>query len=156
MDFGGGNFAEYVWQWSKFTLCTRESNRASTKTGQIHNHFLFIKNKQLFISTEGFSTLEKKRPDMWAMLPFQSGVNKPLQIIMAVWRPFCLNSNFLGRVWQPSAENNGAQKAFNIYRGLSHHTRSLSRIVCRGRERPKGRKGTLRPDFQANTRPRIF
>jgi hypothetical protein len=23
-------------------------------------------------------------------------------------------------------------------------------------ERPKGSKGTLRPDFQANTRPRIF
>ncbi len=48
------------------------------------------------------------------------------------------------------------QKAITIYRGLSHLTRSLSRIVCRGQERPKGRKGTLRPDFQAYTRPRFF
>jgi hypothetical protein len=34
---------------------------------------------------------------------------------------------------------------------LSHLTRSLSKIVCRGQEGPKSSKGTLRPDFQANT-----
>jgi hypothetical protein len=36
--------------------------------------FLFIKNKWLFIASEGFSTLEKKHPDMLpeAMLPIQS------------------------------------------------------------------------------------
>jgi hypothetical protein len=79
-----------------------------------------------------------------------------LQIVMAVWYPFCLNSNFLGRGWQPSADNNGVPKAITIWRGLSHLTRSLSRIVCRGQECPKGIKGTLRPDFQINTRPRIF
>jgi hypothetical protein len=39
---------------------------------------------------------------------------------------------------------------------LSHLTRSLSRIVCKGQERPKGSKDTLRPDFHANTRSRIF
>ncbi len=33
---------------------------------------------------------------------------------------------------------------------------SQYRIVCIGQERPKCRKGTLRPDFQANTRPSIF
>jgi hypothetical protein len=82
------------------------------------------------------------------------------------------------RVWQPSAGSNGSfepflftfwvgpdsplltirvhQKAIAICRGLSHPTRSLSRIVCRGQERSKGRKGTLRPDFQGNTRPSIF
>ncbi len=38
---------------------------------------------------------------------------------------------------------------------ITHTTRSLSRIVCIGQEGPKGSKGTLRPDFQANTRPRI-
>ena len=43
-----------------------------------------------------------------------------------------------------------------ICRGLSHPSRLLIIIVCRGQERPKGRKGTLRPEFQANTRPRIF
>jgi hypothetical protein len=34
------------------------------------------------------------------------------------------------------------QKAITICRGLSHLTRPLSRIVCRGQERHKGRKGT--------------
>jgi hypothetical protein len=46
--------------------------------------------------------------------------------------------------------------AITICRDLSHQTKSLRRIVCRGQERHKGGKGTLRPDFQANTRPRIF
>jgi hypothetical protein len=48
------------------------------------------------------------------------------------------------------------QTAISICRRLSHPTRSLSRKVCRGQEGPRGRKGILRPDFQANTRPRIF
>jgi hypothetical protein len=38
------------------------------------------------------------------------GCDSPLQIVMADWRLFCLNSNFLGRVLQPSADNNGAPK----------------------------------------------
>jgi hypothetical protein len=50
----------------------------------------------------------------------------------------------------------GCDRPLKIVMGLSHPTRSLSRIVCKGQERPKGRKGTLRPDIQANTRPRIF
>jgi hypothetical protein len=36
------------------------------------------------------------------------GCDSPQQIVMAVWRPFCLNSNFLGRAGQPYADNNGA------------------------------------------------
>ncbi len=32
------------------------------------------------------------------------------------------------------------QKAITICRGLSHPTRLLSRIVCRGQERPKAEK----------------
>jgi hypothetical protein len=49
------------------------------------------------------------------------------------------------------------QTAITICSGLSHPTRSLSRIVCRGQEGPKGSKGEyLRPDFQANTRSRLF
>ncbi len=48
------------------------------------------------------------------------------------------------------------QKAITICSGLSHPTRSLSRIDSRGEEGPKARKGTLRPDFQANTRLEIF
>jgi hypothetical protein len=46
--------------------------------------------------------------------------------------------------------------AITICIGLSHPTRSLSRIVFKGQEHPKCSKGTLRPDFQANTRPRNF
>ncbi len=91
--------------------------------------FLIIKNKRLFISSEGFSEL-------------------------------FLNLNLPGRVWQPAADNNGwnkvRQTVFIICRSLSHLTRWLSRIVCRGQEGPKGSKGTLRLDLQANTRPRIF
>ncbi len=78
---------------------------------RITSHFLFIKNKRLFISSEGFSTLEKS-PGMLsdgnAAHPVR--FDSPLLIVMSVWRPFCLNSNFLGRVWQPSADNNGAPK----------------------------------------------
>ncbi len=39
------------------------------------------------------------------------------------------------------------------------HTRpdhSAEYIVCRGQEGTKGNQGTLRPDFQSNTRPKIF
>jgi hypothetical protein len=38
------------------------------------------------------------------------GCDRPLQIVKEVWRPFCLNSNFLGRVGHPFADNNGAPK----------------------------------------------
>ncbi len=67
------------------------------------NPFLFIKNKWLFISSEGFSTLWKKCPDILSEgnAALTVGCDSPLQIVMAVWRPFCLNLNFLGRVWQP-------------------------------------------------------
>ncbi len=54
----------------------------------------------------GFLHPWKKRPYMLSEVNAASPVecDSPLQIEMAVWRPFCLNSNFLGRVWQPSAE----------------------------------------------------
>jgi hypothetical protein len=45
---------------------------------QYTNPFLFIKNKQLFISSEGFS----------ALATHPVGCDNPLQIVMAVWR-FC-------------------------------------------------------------------
>jgi hypothetical protein len=76
------------------------------------------------------------------------------------------NLNLLGLVWQPVAAmltimarfklQKRRQTAITIYNGLSHPTRSLSRIVCRGKEPPIGSKGILRPDFQANNRPMIF
>jgi len=53
-------------------------------------------------------------------------------------------------VWRPSKFKKGPQTAINVCRGLSHPTISLRRIVCRGQEFPLGRKGTLRPDFQAD------
>ena len=39
---------------------------------------------------------------------------------------------------------------------LTIMVRQKAITICRGQERPKGRKGTLRPDFQANARPRFF
>jgi hypothetical protein len=68
--------------------------------GALFNPFLFIKYKRLFISSQGFSTLEKKHPDMSSKgnAAHPVGFDSPWQIVMAVWRPFCLYSNFLGGV----------------------------------------------------------
>ncbi len=49
-----------------------------------------------------------------------------------------------------------APNSITICSGMSHPPWSLSRIVCRVQEGPTASKGTLRPDFQANTRLRIF
>jgi hypothetical protein len=68
--------------------------------------------------------------------PFSRMCDSPLQIVMAVWRPFCLNLNFLGRVWLPSADNNGAPNSHYYLQRAVTLTRSLSRIVCRGQEGP--------------------
>jgi hypothetical protein len=67
---------------------------------------------------------------------------------------------------QPSTDNSGClthfkfeKRALNCHYYLqraSHPTRSLNKIGSRGQEHPKGSKGILRPDFQANNRPRIF
>jgi hypothetical protein len=64
------------------------------------NPFLFIKNKLLFISSEGFSVLEKKRRDMFSEgnAAHPVGCDSPLQTVMGVGRNFLLNLNFLGRV----------------------------------------------------------
>jgi hypothetical protein len=59
------------------------------------------------MSSVGSSTLEKNALICYqrALLPIQSGVTA-----LCRWRPVCLNSNFLGLVKQPSADNNGAPK----------------------------------------------
>ncbi len=125
-----------------------------------------IKSKQLFISSEGFSAREK---------------NVIICSLVQVWQPaadcndslahFFLNLSLLGQVWQPTADNMYVlfgplqifKKVYHLANAtvspcsrLSHPTRSPSRIVCRGLEHPKCSKHTVRPDFQANTRPRIF
>ncbi len=121
------------------------------------NPFLLIKNKWLFISSEGFATFEKT----------------PWYVI----RGQCCPSS---QVWQPSADSNASLTPFLFEFKLSGsgvtalcwqkwctkrpllsaegcHTRpDHSAEYCRGQERTKGRKGSLMPDFQANTRPRIF
>jgi hypothetical protein len=51
------------------------------------NLFLFIKNKPLFISSEGFSEGNAADP---------VGRDSPLQLEMAVLRTFFLNLNLLG------------------------------------------------------------
>jgi hypothetical protein len=62
-------------------------------------------------------------------------------------------------MWGPAAENNGCWACFKFYKKvrkqpllfvqMPHLNKSLSRIVCKRQEGPKGSKGTLRPDFQA-------
>ncbi len=89
-----------------------------------------------------------------AALPI--GCDSSPQIVLTVGRPFCLNLTFWVRCDNPLLTIMVYQMAITICRELSHPTRSFIRIVCRGQERPKGSKGTLRPDFQANTRPRIL
>ncbi len=70
------------------------------------NPFLFIKNKWLYISSEGFSTLEKTS---WYVFRGQcchsSRVGQPSVDNNGNLAPFCFN--FLGQVWQPSVDNNG-------------------------------------------------
>ncbi len=107
----------------------------------------------------------KKTP--WYVLSFRC--DKPLQIVMTVWRTFSWISACWVRcdsplltictVW-PSSNfekvHHLANATVSPCSRLSHPTRSPSRIVCRGLEHPKCSKHTVRPDFQANTRPRIF
>jgi hypothetical protein len=54
-------------------------------------------------------------------------------------------------VLRASNFNKARNTAITISRRLSQTTRTLSRIVCRGHERPTGSKDTLKPDFEANT-----
>ncbi len=57
-------------------MCIFCSLHCSPLNNEHVNPFLFIKNKRLFISSEGFYTLEKNALICYqsAMLPFQSGV----------------------------------------------------------------------------------
>ncbi len=68
---------------------------------------------------------------------------------------------------QPSADSNGSLVPFlfefqlsgsgvTVLKQLTIMVRQRGITICRGQEHPKGRKGTLRHDFQANIRPRIF
>jgi hypothetical protein len=79
--------------------------------------FLFIKNKQLFISSEGFSALMFSEGN--AALPVWC--DSPLQIVMAVWRTL-FEFKLLGRVLQPSADNNGAPNGhYYLQRAVTPH-----------------------------------
>ena len=71
---------------------------------------------------------------------------------MSQWHPVWVPENHV----KPCNSVTVPQMAITFCRGLSYPTRSLRRIVCRRQERPNGRKGTLRPDCQASTRPRFF
>ncbi len=70
------------------------------------------------------------------ILTYRVRCGSPLETIMAVWR---------------ASNKKKRQTVITICSELSHPTRSLSIIVCRGQEGPKGRKGTLGPDFQTDT-----
>jgi hypothetical protein len=103
-----------------------------------------------------------------AMLPIQLGgaCDSPLQIVTIVWHTFFkIWTSWVGcdspllkkiAVWRISNLKKWGHTAITIFRVLSYPIRSLSRIVCRGQERPKASKGMFRPDFQANIRPTIF
>jgi hypothetical protein len=94
------------------------------------------------------------------------GCDSPLQKVMAVWCHFlkfeltgtgvaacCLLQWLFGAL---QILKKAREIAITICSWLSQPTRSLSRIVCGVQEGPKGSKGTLRPDLQANTWPRLF
>jgi hypothetical protein len=91
-----------------------------------------------------------------AILPIQQGVTSLCRYKWQFGALFDWIHTFWVVLDSPLLTIMECQKAITIFRGLSYPTRSLSRRVCRGQERPKVRKGTLRPDFQANTRPSIF
>jgi hypothetical protein len=90
--------------------------------------------------------------------------DSPLQIVIDIRRFFLFE--LLGRrdctlqivmaIWPTLKLKKSAPNGHTIIRRLSHPARSPSRIVCRGQEGHKGSKGTFRPDFQADNRPRIF
>ncbi len=115
------------------------------------NPFLFMKNKRLFISSEGFSTLAKN-----ALICYQRQCCPSSR----VWQPstdrnvslahFLFNFNFLGRVWQPSADNNGVPNSHYYLQKAVTPNQITRRIVCRGQEPPKGSKGILKPDFKTS------
>jgi hypothetical protein len=86
--------------------------------------------------------------------------NSPLQIVMAIWRTFlkiCWVGGGGGAGYDSCLarlkfmKNAAKSHYYGIFSGLTHPTRSLSKIVCRGQEGPKGSKGNLKPDFQAYT-----
>jgi hypothetical protein len=66
------------------------------------NPFLFIKNIKIngYLYQQRVSPPLKKRPDMLSEVnaAHPGECDSPLQIVMTVWHPFCLNPNFLGRV----------------------------------------------------------
>jgi hypothetical protein len=78
-----------------------------------------------------------------AMLPIQAGVTALADSNVSLG-PFLFEFKLSGLYLTIMAR----QKVITICRRLSHPTRSLSRIVCRGQERPNSRKATFRPDFQ--------
>ncbi len=132
----------------------------------------YHKKTQCYV-LRGFSRPWKKRCDMFsegnvAQCP-SSRVGSPLADNNGSLAHFFKNLNLFCWMWQPAANCHGCLACFKFFLKpiklpllfavgcQSHPTRFLSRIVCRGQEGPKGRKGgTLRPDFQANTKSRIF
>ncbi len=94
----------------------------------------------------GFLHSWKKCPDMLSEVNAARPVrcDSSLQTVMAVWPLFVWIQTFWIGCDSPLLTIIVRQKAITICRGLSHPTRSLSRIVCRGQERPKGKIGTLR------------
>ncbi len=74
-----GETAKCVFQFGKMQYYAQKSfkcprSKIVSQNSPSINPFLFMKNKRLFISSEGFSTLEKKRSD--AAHPF--GCDSPL------------------------------------------------------------------------------
>jgi hypothetical protein len=87
---------------------------------------------------------------------------------MAVWRTFFLNLTLLGRMLQPAADNKGCLARFKFLQNRAkrplhlQQADTLDQIIQEnnlqraGHERHKVSKGTLRPDFQTNTKPMIL
>jgi hypothetical protein len=89
-----------------------------------------------------------------ALFPEKEYVNG---IAVAVWVKWGSPLKTRVAIWCASKKKKKTRKkTIAICRGQPHLSRSLNRIVCRGQKGPKGSKGILRPDFQANIRPLLF
>jgi hypothetical protein len=108
---------------------------------------LTVRSFKPFIFWQGFSALEKMP---WYVLRGQRSPSS------RVWQPVAESNGRLAHLFKFELVGKARETTITICSWLSHPTRSLSRIVCRGQEGPEGSNGTLRPNFQANTWLRFF
>jgi hypothetical protein len=102
----------YSIYWGTFPYTPRRSKIIGSSK---FNPFLFIKNKRLSISSEGFSVLEVKWRGMFSEgnAAHPVGCDSPLQIVHAVWWNF-FEFELAGLGLTARAESNGRLERFKF------------------------------------------